>query len=439
MTALRRLAGGADRFAVVDTETTGVYPTDRVVEIAIVTVSLDGEVLDRWDTLVQPGRDITATHIHGITASMVADAPTWGEIAGDVGVRLHDACLVAHNAHFDIRMISGEYKRCDSELVVPAWVDTMVGACGRLPTMCAMHGIELEGAHRALFDALACAKLLAAIADGCDSGGPASVTVTQRSGRVLRREDTTPVQLPDPPLIRYLATRLDHAGLHDRTVAYLDLVGRAVSDVHLDPEERRQLSALAQDLGLTAAHVAQAHRRYVNDLVDAALADHILTPDEYDELLRVATALGVDSELVDQRTRSYRATSTTIQMVEGLEVVFTGDDPYLPRVALEAHAEKLGLVVAPGGVRKSTGLLVAYDVESRSNKAKKAAHYNIPVISTAAFAELQAGDSVECGAADETLVARKVIECSHCRATWTVPASERTRREQRCTRCVASS
>lgn len=47
---LHHCAGGADRFAVVDTETRGIYSTDRVVEIAIVTLALDGEVIDRFDT-----------------------------------------------------------------------------------------------------------------------------------------------------------------------------------------------------------------------------------------------------------------------------------------------------------------------------------------------------------------------------------------------------
>ena len=80
---LERLAGGADRFVVVDTETTGVYPSDRIVEVAIVTLDLDGNVVEVWDTLVNPMRDVSATHIHGITATMVRDAPTFEMIAGD--------------------------------------------------------------------------------------------------------------------------------------------------------------------------------------------------------------------------------------------------------------------------------------------------------------------------------------------------------------------
>src|SRR5690606_31489249 len=106
---LRAIAGGADRVVVVDTETTGVYPSDRIVEIAMVTLSLDGELLDVWDTLVHPQRDVGASYVHGITPSMVANAPTFADVAGDVGVRLAGACVAAHNLPFDSRMLMAEY------------------------------------------------------------------------------------------------------------------------------------------------------------------------------------------------------------------------------------------------------------------------------------------------------------------------------------------
>lgn len=105
--ALKRAAGGADRIVVVDTETTGVYPTDRVVEIALITLSLDGEVMDVFDTLIQPECDVGATFIHGITASMVAGAPIFADVAGDVALRLDGACVAAHNLPFDSRMLAG--------------------------------------------------------------------------------------------------------------------------------------------------------------------------------------------------------------------------------------------------------------------------------------------------------------------------------------------
>lgn len=55
---------------VLDVKTTGLYDTDRVVEVAAVPPSHEGAIVDEWDTLVNPERDIGASAVHGVTASM---------------------------------------------------------------------------------------------------------------------------------------------------------------------------------------------------------------------------------------------------------------------------------------------------------------------------------------------------------------------------------
>lgn len=57
-------------YTVLDLETTGLFPQkhDRILEIGVVSVSEDGDVLDEWSTLINPGRDVGPTSIHGITA-----------------------------------------------------------------------------------------------------------------------------------------------------------------------------------------------------------------------------------------------------------------------------------------------------------------------------------------------------------------------------------
>ena len=81
------------RIVVFDTETTGLGKFDRVVEVAAITIdSSTGEIVDEFETLINPQRDIGPISIHGITASMVETAPTFGEIAVALGRRLTGLC-----------------------------------------------------------------------------------------------------------------------------------------------------------------------------------------------------------------------------------------------------------------------------------------------------------------------------------------------------------
>lgn len=435
MAGLHRCAGGADRVVVIDTETTGLYSSDRIVEISIVSMSLDGDVIDVFDTLVQPERDVSATHIHGITASMVAAAPTFADVAGDVAVRLEGACLAAHNLPFDYRMLNAEFERVGTTVEAKAGIDTLRATGARLTEACAMHGIPLDGAHRSLVDATATAHLVRTVADLCDVGGPTALSMgLPRLGRVLRREDTAPVELPDPPLIVYLAARLKHSGVAVNTLAYLELVGRAVGDLHLDAAERQQLEALAIALDLNEAHIAQAHRRFVNELIDAAVADNVVTADEYETLVRVAAALGVDQQVVETRTHQLRSVETSLRIDPGISVVFTGEHLTIERSTLVAHAQQLGMSVA-NGMSKKIDLLVAADPDSNSGKAKKARQYGIPVLGAETFAASQDGDTIEAtGIGLETL---KVVTCPDCLGTTTVSATTRSQSSKRCDDCTS--
>ena len=69
-------------YVVIDTETTGLFKKDRIVEIACV-VFKGGKMLEEWSTLINPNRDLGPTHIHKITPSMVSIAPTFEEISND--------------------------------------------------------------------------------------------------------------------------------------------------------------------------------------------------------------------------------------------------------------------------------------------------------------------------------------------------------------------
>src|SRR5215218_668748 len=71
-----------DGFAVIDVETTGLSPHgDRVIEIAVVQVDPMGAETGRWETLLNPGRDLGPQRLHGIRASDVLGAPSFSDVA----------------------------------------------------------------------------------------------------------------------------------------------------------------------------------------------------------------------------------------------------------------------------------------------------------------------------------------------------------------------
>lgn len=63
-------------YTVIDLETTGFSPKKhhRVIELGVVHVSPTGQIEDEWSTLINPGRDISKSHVHGVTASHVVAA-----------------------------------------------------------------------------------------------------------------------------------------------------------------------------------------------------------------------------------------------------------------------------------------------------------------------------------------------------------------------------
>ncbi len=158
-------------YAVVDVETTGLFPRghDRIVEIAVVQVSPCGEVEASWATLVNPQRDLGPQHIHQVRASDVLTAPTFAQIAGTLAALLVGRVFVAHNASFDRRFVHSEFGALGHDVPIAAettlctmqWSSQLLPHAPRsLAGCCATAGIVLEDAHEALADATATAALL---------------------------------------------------------------------------------------------------------------------------------------------------------------------------------------------------------------------------------------------------------------------------------------
>ena len=163
--------GGGTRFAVVDTETTGFSRRDRIVEFACVTIS-EGQVVDEYESLLQPDRDPGPVHVHGITPTMLESAPAFEAVAADIAVRLDGAVLVAHNISFDLRMLSQEVERVRGmHLDVGAGVCTYRLTGEKLAVAAERAGLSPPD-HSALTDARVAAELLLIHADAASLAAP---------------------------------------------------------------------------------------------------------------------------------------------------------------------------------------------------------------------------------------------------------------------------
>jgi DNA polymerase-3 subunit epsilon len=151
--------------AIIDVETTGLFPFrhDRVVEMAAVVIDGEGRIVREFASLVNPGRDIGPSSIHGLTAEDVLHAPQFGDIAGLLVETLEGTIAIAgHNVRFDHQFIESEFSRIGSPLPQCFTICTMqIAGGGTLTECCRDYGIPLAGdAHHALADARATARLL---------------------------------------------------------------------------------------------------------------------------------------------------------------------------------------------------------------------------------------------------------------------------------------
>lgn len=104
----RRILDDPDA-VVLDTETTGLHDSARIVEVA--ALGVDGTVL--LDSLVNPGVPIPAeaTRIHHITDDMVKAAPTFSDLLVPLTSALLNRKVVVYNRDFDKRRLGVELHR----------------------------------------------------------------------------------------------------------------------------------------------------------------------------------------------------------------------------------------------------------------------------------------------------------------------------------------
>lgn len=155
-------------YAILDIETTGGrFNEEGITEIAI--YKFDGhEIVDQFISLVNPEKDIQpfVVNLTGINNGMLKNAPKFFEVAKRIIEITTDCILVAHNADFDNRILTTEFRRlgydyerqtlCTVELSKHLIPDLPSYKLGRL---CRSLGIPVSSRHRADGDAIATVQL----------------------------------------------------------------------------------------------------------------------------------------------------------------------------------------------------------------------------------------------------------------------------------------
>lgn len=148
---------------VLDFETTGLSPgADRAIEVAAVLLE-NGEVKDRFQSLMNPGKKVSAfiESYTGISNEMLANAPKNEKVIRDLRSFVGKLPLVAHNASFDKRFLQYETEKAGCDPVEVMACSLMVArriydqtANHKLQSLVAYKKIKVVGNfHRALADA----------------------------------------------------------------------------------------------------------------------------------------------------------------------------------------------------------------------------------------------------------------------------------------------
>ena len=173
-----------ERLIVLDTETTGIKPSEghRIIEIGAVQI-LDREITStEFHRYIQPNRKVgESVNIHGITDKFLINKPQFNQISDDLLSFIEGATLVIHNAPFDLGFLNNELKIFGIKETIEnicTVIDTLElskqqrpGTMHNLDALCRRFGIDTSARtrHGALLDAQILAQVYLAMTGGQSS------------------------------------------------------------------------------------------------------------------------------------------------------------------------------------------------------------------------------------------------------------------------------
>jgi DNA polymerase-3 subunit epsilon len=306
----RPAAEPGEGWAVVDVETSGFRPGQaRIVSVAALAVGDDGNVERSVSSLLDPGVDPGPTHVHGLTADMLAGKPTFADVAPDLIEVLRGRTLVAHNVGFDYSFLAAEAELIGAELPIDSVMCTVelarrldLGVDNmRLETLASHWGVSQIKPHDALDDALVLAQILK----------PALVRARERK-----------VWLPLRPVERrkWPSGLVTHEELRP-----LKMIASRMPCPYLNPGRFVRGRPLVQGMRVgLSAEVSRTHEELVERIVHAGLS--------YTDAIDQETSLVICNEPRPEQGKGYQANELGVPLVSDadflacLEAVIGGTD-----------------------------------------------------------------------------------------------------------------
>ncbi len=283
----------ADGWVVVDVETSGFRPgIARVLSVAALALDPDGNVERSVVSLLNPGVDPGPTHVHGLTAEMLEDQPTFADIAADVAELMHGRTLVAHNAGFDYSFLTAEAELAQTVLPVDNVMCTVelsrrldLGLDNlRLETLARHWDIPQTRAHDAFDDALVLSRVLA----------PA-----------LQRARDRDVWLPVRPVTR---RRWPNGAVTHEELRPLKVLASRMPCRYLNPGRYQRGGPLVQGMRVAlSADVRRTHEELVERIIHAGLA--------YTDAVGPETSLVICNEPKPEQGKGFQALELGVPMV----------------------------------------------------------------------------------------------------------------------------
>ena len=161
-------------YIVLDVEIVGHARSPHMIEIAAFHLR-DLKIVNEFCTYINPGRAIIPKVLPNLTGEVgriintetLQKAPTFEQIIPDFFKFIGNKILVAHNAHFDLRMINLELRRLGHQKLVNHTIDTLKISrkmirgvdTQKLPNLAYYFGVPMEEHHLAREDAKVLAKI----------------------------------------------------------------------------------------------------------------------------------------------------------------------------------------------------------------------------------------------------------------------------------------